>query len=40
MILMGNRAGSSEAIQTIGYETRQELFPKKGPPPAGTRILV
>ena len=34
------RAGSSEAIQTIGYETRQELFPKNGPPPTGTHILV
>ena len=40
MILMGNRSGSSEGTQTIGYETRQELFPKNGPPPKGTRILV
>ena len=40
MILMGNRSGSSEGTQTIGYETRQELFPKNGPPPKGTQILV
>lgn len=40
MILMGNRSGSSEGTQTIGYETRQELFPKNGPPPKGTKILV
>ena len=40
MILMGNRSGSSEGTQTIGYESRQELFPKQGPPPKGTQILV
>ena len=40
MILMGNRSGSSEGTQTIGYETRQELFPKTNPPPKGTHILV
>jgi quercetin dioxygenase-like cupin family protein len=40
MILMGNRSGSSEGTQTIGYETRQELFAKSGPPPKGTQILV
>jgi quercetin dioxygenase-like cupin family protein len=40
MIMMGNRSGSSEEISTIGYESRQELFPKNGPPPKGTQILV
>ena len=40
MILMGNRSGASETTQTIGYETRQELFPKNGPPPKGCQILV
>ena len=40
MILMGNRSGSSEGTQTISYETREELFPKNGPPPKGTKILV
>ena len=40
MIMMGNRSGSSEEISTIGYESRQELFPKNGPPPRGTQILV
>ena len=39
MIMMGNRSGSSEEISTIGYESRQELFPKNGPPPKGTQIL-
>jgi mannose-6-phosphate isomerase-like protein (cupin superfamily) len=40
MIMMGNRSGSSEEISTIGYESRQELFPPNGPPPRGTQILV
>jgi mannose-6-phosphate isomerase-like protein (cupin superfamily) len=40
MIMMGNRSGSSEEIQTISYATREELFPRNGPPPRGTRILV
>ncbi len=40
MIMMGNRSGSSEEIQTISYATREELFPTNDAPPRGTRILV
>ena len=35
------RDPSQEAAQTIGYETREELFPKRDTtPPQGTKILV
>ncbi len=41
MVMLGARASSEEAIQTIGYETRKELFPRENTtPPRGTSILV
>jgi mannose-6-phosphate isomerase-like protein (cupin superfamily) len=41
MVMLGVRGISQEAAQTIGYESRQELFPKRDTtPPQGTKILV
>ena len=41
MVMLGCRALCEEAIQTISYESRQELFPRENhTPPRGTKILV
>lgn len=41
MVMLGTRASSEEAVQTIGYETRKELFPREDTtPPRSTSILV
>jgi mannose-6-phosphate isomerase-like protein (cupin superfamily) len=40
MVLMGCRSGSVEDTQTISHATRKELYPKTGPSPKGTKILV
>ena len=41
MVMLGVRGGSQEAVQTISYETRQEIFPREDrTPPQGTAILV
>ncbi len=41
MVMLGCRAASEQAVQTIGYESRQELFPREDiTPPRGTSILV
>ena len=41
MVMLGTRASSEEAVQTIGYETRKELFPREDTTaPRSTSILV
>lgn len=41
MVMMGCRSVSQEAISTIGYESRKEIFPReKSDPPRAAAILV
>jgi len=41
MVMLGCRALSEQAIQTISHATREELFPRADTtPPRGTTILV
>ncbi|MSQ27376.1 MAG: cupin domain-containing protein [Dehalococcoidia bacterium] len=41
MVMLGVRGASEQAVQTIGYESREELFPREDKaPPRGTSILV